>query len=60
MSKKGTSIKLIVVFGCVWVCFGIFGLIEAPERTLVTISQFVAGTLAFIVAFYHWRKAKTR
>jgi len=59
MSKKGISIKLLVVFGCVWICFGIFGLFEAPERTLLTISQFVAGAIAFVIAFYYWRKTKT-
>ena len=59
MSKRKTNIKLTIVFGCIWICFGIFGLIEAPERTLVTISQFVAGALAFIFVFFLWRRSKS-
>lgn len=59
MSDKGSRIGFIMVFGCVWTIFGVFGLIEAPERSLVTLSQFLAGALHFIYAFLLWRKTKS-
>jgi len=36
-----------VIFGFVWIAFGVIGVIFAPERMLVAISQFVAGLVHF-------------
>ena len=52
------KLRFILIFGFIWICFGVFGLIEAPERILVTISQFAAGIIHFIYAFLVWRKSK--
>ena len=60
MPQKSTNITFIFIFGIVWIAFGIFGLIEAPERPLVTASQFVAGAVHLIYAFVLWRKAKKK
>jgi hypothetical protein len=60
MTGEKVDLRFIVVFGVVWVLFGVFGLIEAPERKLVTISQFIAGIIHFIYAFSAWRKSKSR
>jgi len=52
--------RFILIFGFVWIGFGIFGLIEAPERQLVTISQFAAGIIHFVYAWLLWRQTKSR
>ncbi len=60
MPQKKTNIRFIVIFGFVWIGFGIFGLIEAPERTLLTASQFTAGAIHLIYAFWLWRKSNSK
>ena len=45
-----STVKFVIVFGLVWLAFGIFGLIEAPERRLVTVSQFIAAAIHFVYA----------
>jgi len=47
---KRANIRFIIIFGFVWTGFGIFGLIEAPQRPWVTASQFVAGAAHFFCA----------
>ena len=59
MAKNKKVLRFVIVFGIVWTCFGIFGLIEAPERMLVTISQLVAALIHFIYAYFLWRKSKS-
>ena len=59
MAGEKTVFRFVIVFGIVWICFGVFGLIEAPERKLVTISQFVAGIVHFIYAYLLWRRSKS-
>ncbi len=58
--KENTHLRFVVIFGLVWICFGVFGLIEAPERILVTISQFIAGVIHFIYAFLIWKKSGSK
>lgn len=58
MPQKKVNIGFVLIFAFVWIAFGIFGLIEAPERKLVTISQFAAGVIHLIFAFWLWRKSK--
>ena len=58
MTQKNANINFVIIFGLVWIGFGIFGLIEAPERPLVTASQFVAGAVHLIYAFLLWRKSR--
>lgn len=60
MFQKQVNINFIIIFGLVWIAFGIFGLIEAPERVLVTASQFMAGAIFLIYAYRLWRKSKTK
>jgi len=58
---KHANIGFIMIFGLIWIGFGIFGLFEAPERKLVTASQFVAGALHFVyVAILLWRKSRSK
>ena len=59
MKEAKTNIRFVLFFGVVWICFGVFGMIEAPERVLVTLSQFVAGLAHFVYAFLVWRKSET-
>jgi hypothetical protein len=58
MARSTTNLRFVIAFGVVWICFGIFGLFEAPERVLVTAAQFVAGIIHFIYAFLVWTKSK--
>lgn len=52
MARKQPDIRFVVVFGFVWIGFGVIGVIFAPERMLVAISQFVAGLLHLGYAFW--------
>jgi quinol-cytochrome oxidoreductase complex cytochrome b subunit len=61
LTDKRANVGFIIIFGFVWIGFGIFGLIEAPDRPLVTASQFVAGVLHFVyAAILRWRKSESR
>jgi uncharacterized membrane protein HdeD (DUF308 family) len=60
MAGQKVDLRFVVLFGVVWICFGVFGLIEAPERRLVTISQFAAGIIHFVYAFLVWRRANSK
>jgi hypothetical protein len=56
LADKHPNVLFILIFGFVWVAFGIFGLIEAPERPLVTASQFAAGAFHLIYAAVLYRR----
>ena len=58
MKEARTDVRFVLAFGIIWICFSVFGLIEAPERLLVTLSQFAAGIVHFVYAFLMWRKSK--
>ena len=60
MQERGASATFILVFGLVWIAFGVFGLIDAPERRLLTASQFVAGAIHLVWAFLLWRRSKSK
>lgn len=60
MQKKTPDIRFIVLFGFVWIAFGVFGLIFAPERILVAISQLVAGVVHFGYALWLRYIAKSK
>jgi hypothetical protein len=55
MAGTKTSIRFVIISGIAWICFGVFGLFEAPERPLVTIAQFAAGVIHFGYAYLAWR-----
>jgi len=60
MKEAGTDVRFVLAFGVIWFCFGVFGLIEAPERVLVTLSQFAAGVVHFVYALLMWRRSKSQ
>jgi hypothetical protein len=59
MSDVKNSFRFVLIFGLVWICFGVFGIFEAPERKLLIASQFVAGIVHLIYAIVLWRKSKS-
>ena len=58
MPDKIKNVKFIFIFGLIWICFGIFGLIDTPVRIYLTISQFAAGLIHLTYAFLLWRRQK--
>jgi hypothetical protein len=58
MAEKKNNMGFIAASGVLWICFGIFGLINAPERELLTASQFVAGIIHLVYAFLLWRRSR--
>lgn len=57
-SAKKVDVRFVIVFGCVWIAFGTLGLITAPERLLVAISQLVAGLAHFGYAYWLMRLSR--
>ncbi len=47
----------LLLLACVWIGFGVLSLIFAPERTLLTVSQFVAG-LSFLALWLGERRPR--
>lgn len=58
MTGNKPDVRFVVIFGFVWLGFGIYGLVAAPERQLVAASQFVLSGAHFVYAFWLWRKFK--
>jgi len=59
MGQSKRDFRFIIVFGFVWICFGVFGFFETPERKLLITSQFAAGIIHFIYALIVWHRSKT-
>lgn len=57
MENGETNVRFVLIFGVVWLCFGVFGLIDSPERVLVTLSQFVAAVVHFVYALVVWKRS---
>ena len=47
---------LLVIMGCVWIAFALFGLVFDPEKRVIIISQIGAGGLCFLVYIVMKRK----